>query len=164
MLVVLTSTKGDTTMKRLHIASIGLTAVLALGAASVATMAYGDAPSADPNARSVSVDGQNDTGPQESQPAPSKETPAKASLPAARLMGHFEIAPVCQNPAGPIPGGPACPMGIILPVGSPRHVLSALRRIGRSGTLNDEPRKTGAKARSGLVAVRPNQETQLSGE
>jgi hypothetical protein len=120
-------------MKRLYLASIGLTAGMMLAAVSVATAAYGDAPSADPTARSASGYGLNNVGPQGSQPPLSKEATAKANLPAARLMTHVQIAPVCQQAyrKDMTFAGPACPMYVIVPVGSPWRVLSALRRVGR---------------------------------
>ena len=140
---VLTSTRRIT-MKRLYLASTRLAAVILFATVSFATAAYDDTPSADPTPRSVSAYGLNDTEPPESKSSASKETEAKTSLPAARPAARVQIGPVCQTLAGP-----ACPIGIIVPVGSPRHVFSALRRIGRSGTLSHEQRRLGAAARSG---------------
>jgi len=131
-------------MKRLYFASIALAVGMMLAAVSVPTATYGETPSAEATAHSVSAYGLNDAEPRESQSSASKETEAKTSLPAARPAARVQIGPVCQTLAGP-----ACPIGIIVPVGSPRHVFSALRRIGRSGTLSHEQRKTGATARSG---------------
>jgi hypothetical protein len=101
-------------MKRLHIASIGLAAFMALAAVSFATATYGHAPSAYPAAHSASVCSLNNNEHQKSQPTPSNGTRAKASLPAARLTAQVPIATVCQTLAGP-----ACPMVVALPVGSP---------------------------------------------
>jgi hypothetical protein len=101
-------------MKHLHIASVGLAALLVLAAVSVATATYGHAPATDPTAHSVSVCGLNNTEHQKSQPTPSKETAGKASLPTARLTAQVPIATVCQTFAGPI-----CPMYVAVPVGSP---------------------------------------------